>query len=112
MRHENISKGVDIIILDSYMISPNLSEFQAVLDKSLTDELGVLLLDFKEVVMIDSATIGYLFRIYKLSLQKDFKLKLVSINPKIYETLEIMGLERLFDFYENVDEALESLKYA
>ncbi len=111
MKHQNISKGVESIILDTYMTSPNLSDFQKILNSLLADNLKTIILDFENVLMIDSATIGYLFRIYKLSLQNDFKLKLVALNSKIYETLEIMGLERLFDFYDNLKEAVDSIKY-
>ena len=112
MKHETISKGIEKIILDAYMTSPNLSEFQKTIEKLLSENINALILDFNEVIMIDSATIGYLFRIYKLSLQKNFKLKLISLNDKIYEILEIMGLERLFDFHKDLDEAIESLSYA
>ena len=111
MDNHNISKGVEVIVLDTYMTSHNLSDFQKVLNTLLQNTLNALILDFKDVLMIDSATIGYLFKIYKLSLEKNFKLKLVSLNEKNYETLTIMGLDRLFDFYDNKDDAVESLKY-
>jgi anti-anti-sigma factor len=111
MKHQNISKGVESVILDSYMTSPNLSDFQKILNSLLSDNLKTIILNFENVLMIDSATIGYLFRIYKLSLQNDFKLKLVALNSKIYETLEIMGLERLFDFYDTQEDAINSIKY-
>ncbi len=111
MKHQNISKGVESIILDTYMTSPNLSDFQKILNNLLADNPKTIILNFENVLMIDSATIGYLFRIYKLSLQNDFKLKLVALNSKTYETLEIMGLERLFDFYDNLKDATDSIKY-
>jgi len=111
MKHRNISKGVEVISLDTYMTSPNLSNFQKILNLLLNDNLSTIILDFENVLMIDSATIGYLFKIYKLSLSKDFKLKMISLNSKIFQTLEIMGLERLFDFYDNEKEAVDSLKY-
>jgi anti-anti-sigma factor len=111
MRNENISKGVYSIFLDTYMTSPNLSDFQKILNTLLSGELKLIILNFEDVIMIDSATIGYLFKIYKLSLEKNFKLKLVSLNEKILETLGIMGLDRLFDFYDNESDALLSLKY-
>jgi len=111
MDYRNISKGNEIIILDTYMTSHNLSDFQKILNNLLLNTLNLIILDFKDVLMIDSATIGYLFKIYKMSLEKNFKLKLVSLNEKIFETLEIMGLDRLFDFNDNENQAMESLKY-
>jgi len=111
MNNQNISKGIEVIILDTYMTSHNLSDFQKILNQLLVAPLDTLILNFKDVLMIDSATIGYLFKIYKISLEKSFSLKLTSLNEKTYETLEIMGLDRLFEFHNTQNDALESLSY-
>ena len=108
---QDYSSDIKIINLDSYMNSSNLSEFQKVLTSVLNKKIKVLILNFADVIMIDSATIGYLFKVYKQSLEKDFKLKLTSLSDKNTETLSIMGLDRLFDIYDTIKDALDSLKY-
>ena len=68
-----------------------------------------LILDFCNVRFLSSAVLGLLIRISKKVYERDGQLKLCNISPKIYEIFRITRLNKIFDIYEDVKSAAESL---
>jgi len=68
-----------------------------------------IILDFCNVRFLSSAVLGLLIRVSKKIYEQDGKLKLCNINPKIYEIFKITRLTKIFDIYEDVESAAESL---
>lgn len=68
-----------------------------------------LILDFCNVQFLSSAVLGLLMRISKKVYEQDGQLRLCNISPKIYEIFKITRLNKIFDIYENVKSATESL---
>jgi anti-anti-sigma factor len=64
-----------------------------------------LVLDFGNVRFLSSAVLGLLIRISKRVYERDGRLRLCSINPKIYEVFKITRLTKTFDIYEDVESA-------
>ena len=71
-----------------------------------------MILDFCNVRFLSSAVLGLLIRASKKIYEQDGKLKLCNINPKIYEIFKITRLTKIFDIYEDVESAVESLSAA
>lgn len=71
-----------------------------------------LILDFSNVQFLSSAVLGLLIRISKKVYEHDGQLKLCSINPKIYKIFKITRLTKIFDIYEDMGSATESLSAA
>ncbi len=71
-----------------------------------------LILDFGNVRFLSSAVLGLLIRISKRIYERDGKLRLCNINPKIYEIFKITRLTKTFDIYEDVESAAEDLSQA
>ena len=67
-----------------------------------------LILDFRNVRFLSSAVLGLLMRISKKVYEREGQLRLCSISPKIYEVFKITRLNKIFDIYENVENATES----
>ncbi len=65
-----------------------------------------LVLDFGQVEFLSSAVLGLLIRISKRISEKDGKLSLCNISPKIYEVFKITQLTKIFDNQRDVDSAL------
>ncbi len=65
-----------------------------------------LVLDFGNVRFLSSAVLGLLIRISKRVYERDGRLRLCSINPKIYEVFKITRLTKTFDIYEDVESAI------
>jgi anti-sigma B factor antagonist len=68
-----------------------------------------LILDFCNVKFLSSAVLGLLIRISKKVYAGGGQLRLCNINPKIYEIFKITRLTKIFDIYNDTDEALASL---
>jgi anti-sigma B factor antagonist len=71
-----------------------------------------LILDFCSVRFLSSAVLGLLIRISKKVYERDGQLKLCSINPKIYKIFKITRLTKIFDMYQDIESAVESLSIA
>lgn len=67
-----------------------------------------LVLDFGQVEFLSSAVLGLLIRISKRVGEKQGKLSLCNISPKIYEVFKITQLTKIFDIQKDVDSAIDS----
>ncbi len=71
-----------------------------------------LILDFSKVQFLSSAVLGLLIRVSKKVYERDGQLRLCNITPKIYEIFKITRLTKIFDIYQDVESAAESLSTA
>ncbi len=71
-----------------------------------------LVLDFCNVQFLSSAVLGLLIRVSKKVYERDGRLRLCSISPKIYEVFKITRLTKIFDIYQDVENATEDLSEA
>jgi len=71
-----------------------------------------LILDFCNVRFLSSAVLGLLIRISKKVYERDGQLKLCGINPNIYKIFKITRLTKIFDMYQDIESAVESLSIA
>lgn len=67
-------------------------------------------LNFENVKFLSSAVLRVLVKINAGVGQRQGKLRLCCIDPKIMEVFKITRLDKVFDIRKNVDEAVESLK--
>jgi anti-sigma B factor antagonist len=68
-----------------------------------------LILDFCNVRFLSSAVLGLLMRISKKVYEQEGQLRLCNISPRIYEIFKITRLNKIFDIFEDVQGATESL---
>jgi len=71
-----------------------------------------LILDFHNVQFLSSAVLGVLIRVSKRIYERDGQLRLCNIQPKIHEVFKITRLTKVFDIYQDVASATESLSKA
>jgi len=69
-----------------------------------------LIVDFNQVKFLTSSVLGLLIRISKKVYETDGKLRLCSINPKILEIFKITRLDKIFEIYPDVDDAMVGLR--
>lgn len=69
-----------------------------------------LIIDFSNVKFLTSSVLGLLIRISKKVYEADGRLRLASISPKIMEIFRITRLDKIFEIFPNVDEAMVGLK--
>ena len=102
-------KGIKTIALsgevDMYT-SPELREEMMNLIRRRTSPLFV---DFKDVSYIDSSGIATFVEGLKGIMSYNGKLKLVGIPDRIVEIFNFSKLDRVFEMYSSIDDALDSL---
>jgi anti-anti-sigma factor len=94
-------------LLDGVEIDQSYLEIVQVLDK--TQEPYVLL-HFGRVKFMSSAALGMLIRVLKKCKEYKVMLKLSNISPEEYEVFQITGMNKLFDIYDDANQALEAFK--
>mgnify|MGYP001557543261 CR=1 FL=1 len=66
--------------------------------------------DLSDTSFIDSAAIGIILMGYSEVKKHDMKIKIVGANMEIKNLLELVGSDTALDYYNTLDEAVESLK--
>ncbi len=69
-----------------------------------------LIIDFSNVKFLTSSVLGLLIRISKKVYEKDGKLRLCAIEPKIMDVFRITRLDKIFEIFPDQDDALVGLK--
>ncbi|MHC4567202.1 MAG: STAS domain-containing protein [Planctomycetota bacterium] len=89
----------------------DISELQESIMSLVESDAGKikLILDFGNVRFLSSAVLGLLIRISKRVHEREGRLKLCKINPKIYEIFKITRLTKTFDIYTDVESAAEDM---
>ncbi len=69
-----------------------------------------LIINFKNVKFLTSSVLGLLIRISKKVYETEGTLRLCSIGQKILEVFRITRLDKIFEIYSDVDDAMVGLK--
>ncbi|MCI0499124.1 MAG: STAS domain-containing protein [Planctomycetales bacterium] len=69
-----------------------------------------LVVDFSSVQFLTSSVLGLLIRISKKVYENHGRLRLCSIRPKILEVFRITRLDKIFEIFNSVDDAMVGLK--
>ena len=69
-------------------------------------------LDFAAVRMVNSSNLARLLKLRKSTEAKDGRLLLCSVSTQVWGAFLVTGLDKLFDFSDNVPTALATLQMA
>lgn len=69
-----------------------------------------LIINFCDVKFLTSSALGLLIRVLKKMHDTGGKLKLCSIDPKIFEIFTITRLDEVFDIYDTQAQAVKSFE--
>ena len=104
LENATIIKFVDEKILEESQIQALEHSILPVIEQT---ENPKIVLDFANVQFLSSAVLGLLIRISKKVYQKNGQLRLCSIHPKIFEVFKITRLDKVFEIYQNREEAVK-----
>ena len=96
---------LDQNILEENSIQKIGAQILQLIDQTINPKL---LMDFQNVEHLSSAALGTLITINNRIKEKGGQLRLVNINPQIYEVFAITKLDKLFKIYEDSDKACAS----
>ena len=98
---------MDRNILEEANIQQIGDEIAGIVDASPNPKL---LIDFTAVEHLSSAALGTLITINNKVRQKGGQLRLSNIDPQIYEVFVITKLNKLFQIYDDAEQAVGSFK--
>ena len=73
---------------------------------------GLIILDLTDVLYTDSMGLGMLVGALKRANEYEVRLRFVITTPQVLKVLNITGLNRIFDLYATVEEALRGRRRA
>ena len=85
-------------------------EFKLILLKHIDDSNIKLIVDLHQCVFVDSTFLSTLLIVLKATIKKGGNLKLASPKHDVAEVLEATGMNRVFDVYSNISDAISSFK--
>ncbi|HHU33281.1 MAG: anti-sigma F factor antagonist [Zhaonellaceae bacterium] len=85
-------------------------QFKAVIEKELENlKINTLILDLKEVTFIDSSGLGAILSRYKMLSEKHGRMALINPQPAVKRILELSGILRIINIYEDLNRALAAI---
>ena len=84
--------------------------FRDLVEKKLNqyETIKHLILDLEKVDFIDSSGLGAILGRYKRLSQQGGRVSAINVGPQIYRVLELSGLLKIMNIYENRRQALDS----
>jgi anti-anti-sigma factor len=104
---ENWSEEITVIHLAD---DPQFTDDLQTLDQQLEQKPADVVLDFAAVHFINSSNIAKLLRIRKQTGAADRRLLLCGISTQVWGAFLVTGLDKVFEFSDNVPTALATLQ--
>ena len=103
--------GVKVVKMKGRLcMGPPLDRFNSAMTELLSQSHNKIILDLEEVPTIDSSGIGTLMRHLTTAKQSGGAIRLYRPTKFTVQTLKLVGLMNLFSTYEDLTEAVASLK--
>ena len=97
----------DPTILDAYHVNEVSKQLFGLVGK---DEYRLLVLDFSTIKMLSSQTLSVLLKMRQELDVVDGRMVLSGIDPGLYRVFRITNLQSVFEFFSDIDSAVEYLK--
>jgi len=105
---ESKNNGV-ILHLDGKVIGDGVPQLKQTIDSSINSGAKWIVLDLAEVPLMDSSALGTVIAAFLKLREENGKLVLLNAQENIHEVLSITKLNELFEIYDDIDMALESV---
>lgn len=103
-------EGITILRLSGKLIASTLENLKASLDTVLADEPPKILLNFKQVAVLDSFAVGLLVSRHKAAGRKKGFFGFCELDPALKSILNHGDPEKTFDIYEKEKEGIASIR--
>lgn len=103
---EQMAEKTLLRVQDERLDAHNSSELKTYLQRLLENGANTLVLDLSKVRFIDSSGLGALLSGYKNATLRHAGFLLAGLQPRVYSMFELTRLERVFDIYPTIEDAL------
>jgi anti-anti-sigma factor len=97
-----VEKWSDTVVVVRLSDDPQFSEDLDALETTLSNNDVDVVLDLSNVHYINSSNIAKLLKIRKAVITKDLRLVLCAVNTQIWGAFLVTGLDKIFQFADNV----------
>ena len=104
--------GVKIVRVQGKLLGGTLRDLSTTFDDLLESDVSMVILNFKDVNIIDSGAVGFLVKIFNEFTKKGAQLKLCNVGASIRNLFKLADLETLFEIYESEHDAVASVNSA
>lgn len=105
-----IERWSDKIAVVHLADDPQFSDVLTNIEQSIQQSPLNVVADFAGVHFVNSSNIAQLLRLRKQMIQNDCRLILCSISTQVWGTFLITGLDKVFEFSDNVPTGLATLQ--
>jgi anti-anti-sigma factor len=107
MQEEHGSILVEVVDLDRATLL-DAEEFKKILFQDIQAGWGKIIVDLTECEFIDSTFLGAIVISLKKITELGGKLRLVGIQPEVQTLFQLTKINRIFEIFENREDALQS----
>ncbi|MBM4175942.1 MAG: STAS domain-containing protein [Ignavibacteria bacterium] len=87
------------------------ASLKELLNKLIAEEgRNILLIDLSEVELVESSFLGAIVYAYKETMQRKGTIKVLVTNAVVYDRFILTQLDKLFEIFNNREEALKSFE--
>jgi anti-sigma B factor antagonist len=108
LKTETHTAATVIFVREERLDAHNSEELKVEMNRLFESGTKDLLVDLKEVRFIDSSGLGVLVSGFKNAATRQGSIKLCGLQTQVKSMFELTRLQRVFDIYPTIDDALES----
>ena len=105
---DRIKEGVVVINMDGRLNAVSAGDLKDRIKSLIGESMIHIVLVLQGVTFIDSSGLSVIVSALKGVREKNGSLKLVGVNPNAKKVFELTRLDRIFEFYDNVNQAIEN----
>ena len=109
IRREYLSDNICLIRISGRLDQTLTPELEGELLQIIGEGNCQLVVDLYEVVYVNSSGLRTLLTAWRQANEKDAKIVLCCLSDRVLEVFEIVGFDKVFEIYETVEAAVESL---
>ena len=103
-------KDITVLHLKGFLDAYTFQEFEDKLKDLITEEKVKIIVSMDELDYISSAGLGVFMSVIGQIRGKGGDIKLTQLNSKVYRVFELLGFTKLFQTFDNIEEAKENFK--
>jgi len=102
-------EGVSLLALDGGLDHSNTDRFVDTMDRLLNEGTARVVLDLERLTYVSSWGLAALVRVHHHYAARGGRIAFASLHSAVASLLHISQMDRLFDLYDTVEEALEAV---
>ncbi|MCD6579706.1 STAS domain-containing protein [bacterium] len=100
--------GITILHLKGFLDAYTFQDFEDKLNELISQEKVKIIVSMEDLDYISSAGLGVFMSVIGKIRGKGGDIKVTQLNSKVFRVFELLGFTKLFQTFDNIDEALDN----